>query len=42
MIALCTSMILLYNNSPLPLALINKMMWEKKLENWLDRKKILQ
>lgn len=41
-IDLCTSMILLYNNYKTPIALIEKMKWEKKLEHWLNYKKIIK
>ena len=39
MIALCINMILLYNKSKLPLGAINKMIWERKLDFWLNKLK---
>lgn len=42
MITLCTCMVLFYNNCSSPLALINKMTWEAKLENWLNTKRLLK
>lgn len=42
MIDLCTAMILLYNKFLSPISIIEKIKWEKQLDYWLDRKKILQ